>query len=89
MTDDKARVIRVVDHGDVIQQPGQTILEALEAQKIDVHYHCREGFCGACRTQLNDGEVEYTIDPLAYINDDEFLPCCCKAISNVTIKLTR
>lgn len=55
-----------------------TLLEVMEHKSIPIQAHCREGFCGACRTRLISGEVEYSIEPLAYIEDDEVLPCCCK-----------
>lgn len=61
---------------DIPYQQDKTILESLEAANVEVHYHCREGFCGACRTKICSGEIEYTTDPLAYIDDDEILPCC-------------
>ncbi|WP_411693810.1 class I ribonucleotide reductase maintenance protein YfaE [Glaciecola sp.] len=64
-----------------------TLLTHLEQQKVEVHFHCREGYCGACRTKLNSGQVEYTTDPLAFIDDDEILPCCCKPTSDISITL--
>lgn len=64
-----------------------SLLESLECHRLEVHSHCREGFCGACRTKLVSGEVEYTTDPLAYIDDDEILPCCCIPKSDLVIKL--
>ncbi|WP_281492497.1 class I ribonucleotide reductase maintenance protein YfaE [Lacimicrobium sp. SS2-24] len=63
-----------------------TLLESLESHKLEVHSHCREGFCGACRTKLISGTVDYVTDPLAYIDDDEILPCCCIPTSNLVIK---
>nr|WP_241664554.1 class I ribonucleotide reductase maintenance protein YfaE [Ningiella ruwaisensis] len=63
-----------------------SLLIAMEKQQIDVHFHCREGFCGACRTKLLSGEVEYKVDPLACIDDDEILACCCIPISDVEIQ---
>lgn len=63
-----------------------TLLIALEKQKIDVHFHCREGFCGACRTKLIRGQVEYKVDPLACIDDDEILACCCVPITDIEIE---
>lgn len=65
----------------------ETLLIALEQQKLEVHYHCREGYCGACRTKLKSGNVEYTTDPLAFIDDDEILPCCCIPTSSIEIEL--
>ena len=42
----------------------------------------------AGRSKLINGEVEYTTDPLAFIDDDEILPCCCIPISNIEIELS-
>ena len=58
-------------------QHAKTLLESLEAQDVTLNYQCREGYCGSCRTQLLEGEVHYTEEPMAWINDDEILPCCC------------
>lgn len=71
----------------ITSQANKTLLETLESHNIDVQFHCREGFCGACRTKILSGEVDYTTDPLAFIDDDEILPCCCKPISDITIKI--
>lgn len=62
------------------------LLETLEQHNIEIPSHCREGFCGVCRTQLLSGQVEYTIDPLAYVDDNEILPCCCRPITSISIK---
>lgn len=68
-------------------QHAQTLLESLEAQDVPVHFQCREGYCGSCRTQLLAGEVHYTEEPMAWINDDEILPCCCIPKTAISIKL--
>ncbi|QJR79357.1 2Fe-2S ferredoxin-like protein [Alteromonas pelagimontana] len=86
-TTDKTFHIDIVDVGCAVSQPDKTLLESLEANNIIVHYHCREGFCGACRTKMLSGKVSYTTDPLAYIDDDEILPCCCIALCNLVIKV--
>lgn len=79
--------ITVVDVKSVPHQPDTTLLETLEQAGLSVHFHCREGFCGACRTKLCSGSVDYTTDPLAFIDDDEILPCCCVPTSDIHIKL--
>ncbi|ENC9861357.1 2Fe-2S iron-sulfur cluster binding domain-containing protein [Klebsiella variicola] len=48
-----------------------TILEQVESQ-------CRSGYCGACRLKKISGEVKYDNNPLAYVGQDEILPCCCR-----------
>jgi ferredoxin len=73
---------------EVSFQNANTLLESLEAQDVPVHYQCREGYCGSCRTQLLEGEVHYTEEPMAWINDDEILPCCCIPKTAIRIKLT-
>jgi len=73
---------------EVSFQNANSLLESLEAQDVPVHYQCREGYCGSCRTQLLEGEVHYTEEPMAWINDDEILPCCCIPKTAIRIKLT-
>jgi len=64
----------------------ETLLECLEKSGHEVHYHCRDGYCGACRITLNKGEVDYfNGEPLAYVGKDEILPCCCKPIGDIDI----
>ena len=79
-------MISVLGHGEFEQQD-RTLLQSIERQQLSVHYHCREGFCGACRTRILKGSVTYLTEPLAYINDDEILPCCCRATSDIEIEL--
>jgi ferredoxin len=68
-------------------QHAHSLLESLEAQQIQVPYQCREGYCGSCRTELLSGEVAYLSEPMAWINDNEILPCCCVPKSPLSIKL--
>ena len=58
----------------------ETLLDGLLRTGHDVNYQCREGYCGSCRVQRvsSSHEVEYTRIPLAMIDDDEILPCCCR-----------
>ena len=50
-------------------QPGKPLLNVLRESKIYVEAHCREGFCGACRTKMVSGEVHYENMPLACLNE--------------------
>lgn len=68
-------------------QHAHTLLESLESQNVDVHYQCREGYCGSCRVQLLEGDVHYNEEPMAWVNEDEILPCCCIPKSNLKIKI--
>ena len=66
----------------------KTLLNNLETHGIEVHYHCRDGFCGACRVTLLSGEISYPNgEPLAFIGENEILPCCCIPTTDITIEI--
>src|SRR5690554_7451703 len=79
--------ISINEHRSVYFQHANTLLESLEAQDVNVHYQCREGYCGSCRVQLLEGEVYYYEEPLAWVNNNEILTCCCIPKSDLKIKL--
>lgn len=68
-------------------QHADSLLESLESQNIDAHFQCREGYCGSCRAQLLEGNVHYTSEPLAWLNEGEILLCCCIPRSHLKLKL--
>ena len=71
-------------------ESNQTILEQIEGQGHSIEYQCRSGFCGACRTKSPKGgidNIEYLDEPLAFIADGEFLPCCSRAKSTIAIAI--
>lgn len=70
-----------------IHKAGETVLETLQRNGIDTEFNCKEGFCGVCRTKLLKGCVEYNLDPLAFIDDDEILSCCTLPKGNIEIKI--
>ena len=78
-----------VFHGDTMQKVpvSGTLLESLEQSGVRVESHCRDGFCGACRCKLKSGKVEYTTEPLAFLDDDEVLTCCTKSTSMIEIEV--
>lgn len=64
----------------------KSILDVLERNNMPVQAHCRGGYCGVCRTQKVKGEVDYHIEPLAFIDEDvEILPCSCLPVGNIEI----
>ncbi|MAA92991.1 MAG: hypothetical protein CML21_00505 [Rheinheimera sp.] len=64
-----------------------TLLESLEKAGIPIENHCRNGFCGACRTKLTKGEVEYITEPMGFTRKGEVLACCCKPRFNNDIEI--
>jgi len=65
----------------------RTLLDSLQNHGVEVLYHCREGFCGACRCKLKSGSVEYINEPLAFVRRGEILTCCSKPNDNIEIEL--
>lgn len=68
-------------------QHAHSLLESLEAQGVDMHYQCREGYCGSCRVRLLQGAVHYTLEPMAWLNDGEILTCCSIPKTDLKIQL--
>lgn len=68
------------------QANDKSLLDCLEKANVEVHYHCRDGFCGACRVTLVEGEISYPQgEPLAFIGDGEVLSCCCVPKSDIKL----
>ncbi|MDP5149258.1 class I ribonucleotide reductase maintenance protein YfaE [Rheinheimera baltica] len=65
----------------------RTLLDALEQQRLQVNFHCREGYCGACRCKLLHGEIRYINEPLAFVRQGEFLPCCSIPVNDIEIEI--
>lgn len=65
----------------------KNILGSLERENIESHYHCKDGFCGACRCKLIKGKVHYEGAPLAYVGDDEILTCCSIPTTDIEIDI--
>ncbi len=65
-----------------------SLLEALESKKVKVFSECRNGFCGACKTTVISGEVNYFCEPLAELKADQCLPCCCVPNGDLNLKLS-
>ncbi|HHF6663403.1 TPA: class I ribonucleotide reductase maintenance protein YfaE, partial [Haemophilus influenzae] len=54
---------------------------------IHHEYQCRSGYCGSCRVKIKKGKVSYKEMPLAFIQPDEILLCCCHVESDLEIDL--
>ncbi|MGB0936834.1 MAG: class I ribonucleotide reductase maintenance protein YfaE [Colwellia sp.] len=65
----------------------KNILDTLERENIESHFHCRDGFCGACRCTLKEGSVDYQQYPLAFVGENEILTCCSFPTSDIVIEI--
>ena len=64
-----------------------SLLNFLEQHQIHHEYQCRSGYCGSCRVKIKKGKVSYAEAPLAFIQPDEILLCCCRVESDIELEL--
>ncbi len=62
-----------------------SLLELAEAQGIEVESGCRAGSCGCCQTKLEAGEVEYSQQPDADVEQGHCLLCIATPKGNLTL----
>lgn len=57
----------------------ESLLDGLLRTGHEINFQCREGYCGSCRVQKvsSSHDVRYPFSPLAMVEDNEILPCCC------------
>lgn len=67
------------------ENDGKTILQTLEDNGLKAFSMCKEGYCHTCCMKIKSGDVEYIVEPLGYVADDEILPCVCKPKTNIVI----
>ncbi|MFH4354055.1 MAG: class I ribonucleotide reductase maintenance protein YfaE [Neisseriaceae bacterium] len=67
---------------------GESLLESLEKHGYTVEYQCKNGYCGACRLGLKKGRVEYKTPPLAFMQENELLACCCIVKEDLWIEIS-
>ena len=56
----------------------ESILDLAEASGLSPDYSCRSGICHTCLCQLEEGEVEYVLEPLEPPEEGSVLICCSK-----------
>lgn len=61
-------------------QPGETVVDVLQDNGIDVDVSCREGYCGTCMTRYLQGQPIHRDSVLDDEDREEFVMiCCCRA----------
>lgn len=68
--------------------PTDNLLDALIDSGHEIEYQCRGGYCGACRTKVISGKVSYDEPPLAHLDGDDILPCCCRVKEPLKLAVT-
>ncbi|MDB5965823.1 MAG: ferredoxin [Polaromonas sp.] len=68
--------------------PGQSIVEALKDQGIEILTSCEQGVCGTCITRVLEGEPDhkdmYFTDE-EHAKNDQFTPCCSRSKSPLLV----
>jgi len=76
--------VRVVNrNGELAVEMGETILEAALKAGLPYPHGCRSGNCGACKSELIDGEVElapYSEYALSQAERDQGLVLACRSV---------
>jgi ferredoxin len=64
-----------------------SLLDSIESQQLDIDYNCRAGFCGSCKCELLNGEVEFiqSPNPVIPLKEKEILTCCCRPKSDLDL----
>ena len=56
----------------------ESLLDLAEANGLTPNYSCRSGICHTCVCPLEEGEVEYVLEPLDPPDPGSVLICCSK-----------
>ncbi len=67
--------------------PFESILDLAEANGLSPDYSCRSGICHTCMCRLEEGEVEYVIEPLDPPDEGSVLICCSKPRNNIVVDI--
>lgn len=65
----------------------ESILDLAEANGLSPDYSCRSGICHTCISELEEGEVEYVLEPLDPPDEGSVLICCSKPKNNVVVDI--
>lgn len=75
--------VKLASSGKTYKVPaGQTVVQVLAAQGVEILTSCEQGVCGTCITRVLEGECEHRD---MYFTDeekarhDQFTPCCSRA----------
>lgn len=67
--------------------PGETIVDALKLQGVEVDTSCCEGYCGTCMTRYLSGDPLHRDSVLDEDDRKEFIMICCSRAKSASIVL--
>lgn len=68
-------------------KPGQTIVDVLKANGIEVDVSCQQGYCGTCMTRYLSGKPLHRDCVLDEEDREEFVMICCSRAKTETLVL--
>ncbi len=63
----------------------ESILDLAQANGLSPDYSCRSGICHTCMVEMEEGEVEYVLEPLDPPDEGSVLICCSQPKTNVVV----
>lgn len=67
--------------------PGETIVDALKLQGVQVDTSCCAGYCGTCMTRYLSGDPLHRDSVLDEDDREEFIMICCSRAKSASIVL--
>jgi tetrachlorobenzoquinone reductase len=88
-TDGGFTVVLHKSGGEVVIEPGQSILHAVTAHGLNVSYSCEEGICGACETRVIEGTPDHRDMILSDLEREESktMMICCSGSKSARLVL--
>lgn len=73
-------------------EPNESVLDAALRHGLTLPYGCRSGYCGACKSKVISGQIDYGEDEPAALTDQEqivgmVLPCIAKPASDLVLEI--
>ena len=68
-------------------KPGQTIVDVLKANGVEVDVSCKQGYCGTCMTRYLAGKPHHRDTVLDEEDREEFVMICCSRSKTETLVL--
>ena len=82
---DSAFLLRLASTGETIEVAAdESAAAALARYGIELPLSCEQGICGTCITRVLEGEPDHR-DMLMIDSDEEFTPCCSRALSPMLV----